>query len=120
MNFNSVVCLLLLVVIVFVLSNAKVEGTGGDISNVMITKRVSSSVCNGSVSECGTGDEVELLLMNSPRSRLLSGTQKLPADLTYGALNPSPPKTCNTKCVRVFNAGAVMMRSCPRCKYLPD
>ncbi|KAK1364120.1 hypothetical protein POM88_039681 [Heracleum sosnowskyi] len=107
MNFNSVGCSLLLVVIIFVLGNIKVEGgTQGDISSVMITGRGPSSVCNGTVGECGTGDEVELLFMDTSRNRLLAQSRKF---ISPGALI-SIQKVCYHNCVKRNKPGNINTR----------
>lgn len=104
----------LLVAIIFVFGNTKLEGTQRDISSVITTERSSSSVCNGTVGECGTGDEVELLLTDIPRSRLLVQAQKKPYIIT-DALK-SNQKGCYRKCVKQNNPG-IPNRLCARCDY---
>ncbi|KAK1364118.1 hypothetical protein POM88_039679 [Heracleum sosnowskyi] len=116
MNFNSVGCSLLLVVIIFVLGNIKVEGgTQGDISSVMITGRGPSSVCNGTVGECGTGDEVELLFMDTSRNRLLA-QPPMPLFITPKALK-STQKVCYRDCLNRNKPGNINNRYCPRCDH---
>lgn len=114
MSLNSVVCLLL-VVIIFVFGNTEVEGTQGDISSAMITERDPSTACNGTLGECGTRDEVELLLMDIPRNRLLAQAPKKPTFISPDALKQNQ-KTCYFKCLKKHNPG-VPNRPCDRCDY---
>ncbi|KAL8117263.1 hypothetical protein AgCh_015249 [Apium graveolens] len=117
-NISSEVCLLLVVTIIFVMSSTKVAGdsSSSSSSSIVVTERSSYSVCNGSVGECGTGDEVEMLLMDSPRRQLGRNSK---AGVSYDTFKPDQ-HTCSNRCFLDLAPKKITSRPCPpemlRCK----
>ncbi|WOH09791.1 hypothetical protein DCAR_0729250 [Daucus carota subsp. sativus] len=85
-NNSSLVCSLLLVIIL-VSGSTKLGGAAGDGYR-------GASVCNGTIGDCGAGDEVEMLLMHSP-GRRLAGTSG--RSISYDATDTGQSSFCKAR-----------------------